>query len=159
MSSASSISVHGAGTMPPPVASQAVHLQQETFAWRILEFGDKEGYDAGVDVFFDSVILPFSFIPIVYGQILSSAQPNLPRVSKVWVKNSSSPSPRPSRSLATGSAEVHTRLQHCYQIFLCRRATILPWTCLSPEGGDRETTRPAYRPLSCCSHRGKFLSR
>jgi hypothetical protein len=35
-----------------------------------------------------SVIPPFSFIPIVHGQILSSAQPNLPRVSKVWVKNS-----------------------------------------------------------------------
>ena len=116
--------------MPPPVASQAVHLQQETFAWRILEFGDKEGYDAGVDVFFDSVILPFSFIPIVYGQILSSAQPNLPRVSKVWVKNSSFPSPRPSRSLATGSAEVHTRLQHCYQIFLgaCWGTEELCWT-------------------------------
>jgi hypothetical protein len=27
------------------------------------------------------------FIPIVHGQILSSAQPNLLRVSKVWVKN------------------------------------------------------------------------
>ena len=34
-----------------------------------------------------SVIPPFSFIPIVHGQILSSAQPNLPGVSKVWVKN------------------------------------------------------------------------
>ena len=39
--------------MPPPVASQAaVHLQQETFAWRVLEFGE-EGYDASVDVFFE----------------------------------------------------------------------------------------------------------
>ena len=34
-----------------------------------------------------SVIPPFSFIPIVHGQILSSAQPNLLRVSMVWVKN------------------------------------------------------------------------
>ena len=31
---------------------------------------------------------PFSFIPIVHGQILSSPQPNLPHVSKVWIKNS-----------------------------------------------------------------------
>jgi hypothetical protein len=30
-----------------------------------------------------SVIPPFSFIPIVHGQILSSTQPNLPRVSNV----------------------------------------------------------------------------
>ena len=35
-----------------------------------------------------SVIPPFSFIPIVHGQILSSPQPNLPHVSKVWIKNS-----------------------------------------------------------------------
>jgi len=35
-----------------------------------------------------SVIPPFLFIPIVHGQILSSAQPNLLGVSKVWVKNS-----------------------------------------------------------------------
>ena len=35
-----------------------------------------------------SVIPFFLFIPIVHGQIISSAQPNLPHVSKVWVKNS-----------------------------------------------------------------------
>jgi hypothetical protein len=35
-----------------------------------------------------SVIPPFLFIPIVHSHILSSAQSNLPRVSKVWVKNS-----------------------------------------------------------------------
>ena len=35
-----------------------------------------------------SVIPPFSLIPIVHGQILSSPQPNLPHVSKVWIKNS-----------------------------------------------------------------------
>ena len=55
-----------------------------------------------------SVIPPFSFIPIVHGQILSSPQPNLPHVS---TQIGSSPSPWPSRSSATGSAEVHTCLQ------------------------------------------------
>ena len=97
---------------------------------------------------------PFSFIPIVHGQILSSPQPNLPHVSKVWIKNSNRIF---SLSLAVAlvgnwkCGGTHLPAARCCQIFPCRRVTILPWTCLSTEGGDRGTTRPACHPLSCCS--------
>ena len=79
-----------------------------------------------------SVILPFSFIPIVHGQILSSPQPNLPHVSKVWIKNSNRIF---SLSLAVAlvgnwkCGGTHLPAARCCQIFPCRRATILPWTC------------------------------
>ena len=59
------------------------------FSGRFLEVGI-EGDNVAVNVFLNSlsVIPTFLFIQIVHGQILSSVHPNLPCVSKVWVKNS-----------------------------------------------------------------------